>query len=101
MASQGGPSKRMRTSKPEVFWHAGHPFSSCDLPGRLASLLREVVEDGQRLGCSSTRPMQRGLIFGWGRCARWGTRCKASAELREKVLRLQEASLRTRAAVAT
>ena len=87
-------------SKPEVLWHEGCPFSACVLPPGLASLLKDVVEDGRRLGCSSTRPSQRGLIFGWGRCARWGTCYKATDELREKVERLQKESLDTRAAVA-
>lgn len=92
--------KRRRVSKPEVFWHDGCPFTSCELPCGLASLLKEVVEDGRGMGCTSTRPSQRGLIFGWGQCARWGTCYKATAELREKVERLQQASLDTQAAVA-
>ena len=65
-------AKRRRKARKEIHWHEGIPFASSALPTSLAMQLRTIVSEGEGLGLKTTRPSQRGLIFGWGRCARWG-----------------------------
>ena len=93
-------AKRRRKARKEIHWHEGIPFASSALPTSLAMQLRTIVSEGEGLGLKTTRPSQRGLIFGWGRCARWGTNYKGTEELRSKVLKLQEESLQSDAVAA-
>ena len=93
-------AKRRRKARAEIHWHEGIPFASSALPTSLAMQLRTIVSEGEGLGLKTTRPSQRGLIFGWGRCARWGTNYKGTEELRSKVLKLQEESLQSDAVAA-
>ena len=93
-------AKRRRKAREEIHWHEGIPFASSALPTSLAMQLRTIVSEGEGLGLKTTRPSQRGLIFGWGLCARWGTNYKGTEELRSKVLKLQEESLQSDAVAA-